>query len=204
MNTNPRAESDKAQGAMEEPSPHLESEGPHGHVKKLDTVGQLAGGVAQYLNGVLTVIKDFPVPVAAPTPAVSPVPDVFLHPGQKTILVVEDEPDLRQLVAEVLNDHGYRVLEAANGVEALGVWRLHRDQIDLLLTDIVLPEGITGPVLAQRLKAEQPQLRVLYTSGHGDTTPLMELNLREGINYLQKPYLPSRMLHTVGVCLENG
>jgi two-component system, cell cycle sensor histidine kinase and response regulator CckA len=146
----------------------------------------------------------FPVPVAAPIPAVSPIPDLFLHPGRTTILVVEDEPDLRRLATEVLNDHGYRVLEASNGVEALGVWRLHRDQIDLLLTDIVLPEGITGLVLAQKLKAEQPRLRVLYTSGHGATAPLMKLNLHEGINYLQKPYLPSRMLQTVAACLENG
>ena len=145
-----------------------------------------------------------PVPVEVPAPAVSPSPEVSLRPGQKTILVVEDEPDVRQLLAEVLHDQGYRVLEAADGVEALEVWRLHQDQIDLLLTDVVMPKGITGLDLAQRLKAEQPRLKVLYSTGYGAMESLPHLNLREGINCLVKPYLPAQMLEAVAVCLEKG
>jgi two-component system cell cycle sensor histidine kinase/response regulator CckA len=145
-----------------------------------------------------------PVPIGVPAPSVSPVPEVSLPPGQKTILVVEDEPDVRQMVAEVLNEEGYRILQAANGVEALEVWRLHQDQIEFLLTDVVMPRGITGVELAQRLKAEQPRLKVLYSTGYGAMESLQHMNLREGINFLIKPYLPAQMLETVAACLEKG
>ena len=120
-------------------------------------------------------------------------------PGQKTILVVEDEPDVRRLVAEILYDHGYRILEAANGVEALGVWRLHRNQIDLLFTDISLPGGLNGLRLADMLRESTPTLKVIFTSGYGDEL-MDEARVAAGMVYLPKPCDIDAMARAIRTC----
>src|SRR5207302_2817866 len=86
--------------------------------------------------------------------------------GSETILVVEDEAELRLLARQVLECYGYRVLEGATGVEALKLWPQYAQEIDLLLTDMIMPEGISGWELAEKLRAEKPQLKVLCTSGY--------------------------------------
>ncbi len=117
--------------------------------------------------------------------------------GHETILVVEDEPSLRALVGVVLKRYGYHVLEARNGVEALEIWTRHRDQIDLLLTDMVMPEGISGRELVQRLQKDNTVLPVIYTSGYSADWFSSELPLREGVNFLQKPYHPAKLAQIV-------
>jgi PAS domain S-box-containing protein len=119
-----------------------------------------------------------------------------LPTGTETILMVEDDPSLRPLVSRILERCGYTVLCAASGPDALQVWQEHRDAISLLLTDLVMPEGMTGLELAQRLLKERPRLKVVYTSGYparaGDGPPLME-----GVNFLQKPYSTPNLAQTV-------
>jgi PAS domain S-box-containing protein len=122
---------------------------------------------------------------------------------KKRILVVEDESPLRALVQSLLERDGYRVIDAANGVEALRVWEEQRGDFDLLLTDMVMPEGMSGRELAAKLKAQKPNLKVIYSSGYTPDLlgPGME-GLCDGVNYLQKPYRPQILAQTVRACLE--
>ena len=123
--------------------------------------------------------------------------------GEETILAVEDEGSLRDLVKEILQSYGYRVLEAANGHEAIEVWEHHKDEIDLLFTDMMMPEGISGRELAQRLTGEKIDLKVVYTSGYSVDVVAADFNFREGINFLQKPYLPETLAQTIRNCLDH-
>jgi two-component system, cell cycle sensor histidine kinase and response regulator CckA len=113
-------------------------------------------------------------------------------PGNKSVLVVDDEDSVRSLACLCLKECGYRVFEAASGQEALQVWSRHQDQIALLLTDLVMPNGLDGFALAARLQGEKPSLKVIYSSGYSASVP-DRVELREGINYLPKPYEPARL-----------
>ena len=86
--------------------------------------------------------------------------------GNETIMVVEDEPVLREMVCEILKQYDYQVIEAGSGVEALRVWDEFDGRVDLLLTDMVMPEGMTGRELAVQLKKRKPELKVIYSSGY--------------------------------------
>ena len=97
---------------------------------------------------------------------------------------------------------GYRIFQAKNGVEALQVWEQHKDEIDLLLTDMVMPEGISGRQLADRLQKEDPALKVIYTSGYSPGMAGKDIALLEGFNFLAKPYPPSRLAQVVRECLD--
>jgi len=122
--------------------------------------------------------------------------------GTETILLVEDESAVRMLTRIVLERHGYRVLEAAHGVEALRIWEQHAGPIHLLLTDIVMPEGLGGRELAAQLQERSPKLRALFTSGYSADIAGRGLMLREGQNFLQKPCPPDQLLETVRRCLD--
>ena len=121
--------------------------------------------------------------------------------GNETILVVEDEPVLRELARMILKDYKYEVLEAASGHEALQVWEKHKGQIDLLLTDMVMPEGMTGRELAEKLRREKPDLKVIYTSGYSSDVMGHE-NATRDIKFLQKPYPPPELAQAVRECLD--
>ncbi len=122
--------------------------------------------------------------------------------GTETILLVEDEQPVRDLVRGVLAGRGYRVLEAASGVQALEVWRRHKDEIDLLFTDIVMPDGMTGRDLAEKVQAEKPGLKAIFTSGYSAEIIGKDFILQEGLNYLQKPFLPHKLAHAIRKCLD--
>jgi len=122
--------------------------------------------------------------------------------GNETILVVEDEPALRELVVNILELCGYRTYQAETGVAALPVWEKHKDEIDLLLTDMVMPEGMSGRQLAERLQAQDPGLKVIYTSGYSPGMAGKDIALLEGFNFLAKPYPPSRLALVVRECLD--
>jgi two-component system, cell cycle sensor histidine kinase and response regulator CckA len=109
--------------------------------------------------------------------------------GNETILLVEDEIDLLSLTREILERYGYRIIAAPSGVAALKLWAERKSEINLLLTDMRMPEGITGRELAERLTAEKPDLKVIYVSGYSIEGPYAG-DLREGDNYLTKPYTP--------------
>ncbi|HKW30637.1 MAG TPA: PAS domain S-box protein, partial [Verrucomicrobiae bacterium] len=119
---------------------------------------------------------------------------VKLPHGTGTILVVEDELAVRVLVSNLLQRCGYTVLAAESGVAALKVWQEHQDRIQLLLTDIIMPDGMNGYELAQQLQAARPGLKVVYTSGYSGEVVGKSLSLVDGANFLQKPYLPQKLL----------
>jgi PAS domain S-box-containing protein len=122
--------------------------------------------------------------------------------GKETILLVEDESALRAYMSLTLASLGYRVLEAPTGVQALEVWQEHGGKIRLLLTDLMLPEGMTGNELAQHLLRENPKLKVVYMSGYSTEIVGKDLSLVEGVNFLAKPFVLSKLAQTIRKCLD--
>ncbi|MBC8133561.1 MAG: PAS domain-containing protein [Deltaproteobacteria bacterium] len=136
-----------------------------------------------------------------------PVGDVKARPqelgGGETILLVEDEPAVRLVTRTVLAQYGYRLLEASNGVEALKLWHDHRDSVALLLTDLVMPGGVSGHDLATRLKADRPALKIVYTSGYSAEIAGRRLELSAGEHFLPKPFQLNDLLDMVHRCLTS-
>ena len=122
----------------------------------------------------------------------------------ETILVVDDEPDLLELVVQVLEGRGYRVLSAGSGKQALEQWSQQGKDVDLLLTDMTMPDGMTGAQLADHLRADAPNLRVLYTSGHSAGLPGTKFEDLNESQFLAKPYRPSKLLEVVRNCLDQA
>ncbi len=122
--------------------------------------------------------------------------------GAERILLVEDEEPLRELVHCVLESYGYHVTDAPSGLRALDVWKEHGQHFDLLLTDIVMPDGVTGRDLADILKQQKPELRVLFSSGYSSDIIGKDFVLSDGVNFLQKPYNPQTLAETVRYCLD--
>ena len=118
------------------------------------------------------------------------------------LLLVEDDGAVRTLVRNTLIRHGYQVLEAGSGAEALRVWADHKAQVALLLTDMVMPGGMTGADLAEALRAERPSLPVLYTSGYSDEMLGAGSALRDSPRFLEKPFAVATMLRAVRRCLD--
>lgn len=117
---------------------------------------------------------------------------------------MEDDPAVRLLVVNLLQRCGYTVLLAATGVAALEVWAKHKAQVQLLLTDMIMPDGMTGRELALRLKQEQPGLKVIYTSGYSAEIVGKGHALFDGNDFLQKPFSPLLLAQTVRTCLDRG
>ena len=121
--------------------------------------------------------------------------------GSETILLVEDEPSVRRATAAFLRRLGYTVWEAGNGLEASRLWQQHRDRIRLLLTDMVMPEGMTGLDLAEQLRAQQPGLPVIISSGYSAELLGPRGQTTAGITYLPKPCAPEALARKVRECL---
>lgn len=124
------------------------------------------------------------------------VPKETVEAGSETILVVEDQEDVRTFAASVLKGQGYRVLEASDGEEGLQVAQASRCPIDLLLTDVVLP-GMNGKMVADKLQALHPEMPVVFCSGY--TADLIQQRgvLHQGTAFLQKPFRPEELLSKV-------
>jgi len=122
--------------------------------------------------------------------------------GKETILIVEDESVLRDMAHMILQECGYHILEASSGREALKVWERHSDAIDLVLTDVVMPEGISGVDLAQKLYATKPSVRIIFASGYSMDS-LDTSAVRDGrAAFLQKPYTHITLAKAVRDCLD--
>jgi PAS domain S-box-containing protein len=132
------------------------------------------------------------------------VVDTALRNGRETILVAEDEDALREMVVQVLKIQGYTVLEAASGRHALEVWEQANRSVDLLLTDMVMPGGIMGSDLAERLSSQCPRLKVIYTSGYSPGMAGKDASLLEGRNFLPKPYSIGKLAQFVRKCLDTA
>lgn len=124
--------------------------------------------------------------------------------SEKTILLVEDEVSVRQLVKMVLERERYRVLEAATGKEALNLWQQHAHEIDLLFTDYVMPDGMSGRQLAEELLKDKPDLRMIFSSGYSAEIAGAGFRFREGVNFIGKPFEIETLIDTVSRCLESG
>jgi len=150
-------------------------------------------------TGVGTTFKVY-IPVhekTASAPRPRPRPSQRMPGGLETILLAEDEEDVRDFVAEVLKSYGYKVLTAPSGVAALELWNYHKGKVDLLLTDLVMPGGVSGRALAERLRVDEPGLKVIFTSGYSPGMATDEVAGVELENFLPKPFNPSKLLQMI-------
>jgi PAS domain S-box-containing protein len=143
----------------------------------------------------------FPRVDQAPEPA-DEEPAIHGMPGgTETVLVVEDEPELREIVRETLEARGYTVLEAGHGAEALDVATRHTGPIHLLLTDVVMPT-MNGADLARALSPQRPGMAVLFVSGYTDDAISRHGVLEPGVAFLEKPFNPGELAHRVREVLD--
>jgi CheY-like chemotaxis protein len=112
--------------------------------------------------------------------------------GEETILLVEDDEEVRTVATRILRNNGYRVLEAANGAEALRVCNAERVAVDLIVTDIVMPE-MGGTELAERVRESQPDARFLFTSGYTEDAAVRQTLLDPGEAFIEKPFTPTSL-----------
>ncbi|MBI4748247.1 MAG: PAS domain S-box protein [Acidobacteria bacterium] len=123
--------------------------------------------------------------------------------GTETIMLVEDDQAVRDMMSLVLQEYGYRVLKAVNGVDALSMWENYPEPIQLVVTDIVMPQGINGIELAKMLRERNPSLKVIFTSGYNPNWTQQNLQLPAGSVYLQKPSSFDQILKEIRTCLDN-
>jgi two-component system cell cycle sensor histidine kinase/response regulator CckA len=169
-------------------------------------VKQCGGHIRVYSElGQGTTFKIYMPMVAQPieshtSPAISPE----LLKGSETIFLVEDDKNVRKFIHDVLKKYGYKILEAANGEEALGLVEKHAgEDIDLLLTDIVMP-GMNGRDCAECLTAFHPEMKVLYMSGHTEGAIVHQGVLEPGAAFIQKPFTSKTLAQKVRQVLENS
>jgi len=145
-----------------------------------------------------------PVATSAAAPAGQQVPTAAVRGGRETILIVEDEPAVRSLVRTSLERYGYQVRTAGSGAEALKEWSERLNEIDLLITDVVMPDGVSGWELARRMQAKKPLLKTVYMSGYSTSMSAMD-SVPATLNrvaFLQKPFKPKKLAELVRACLE--
>jgi CheY-like chemotaxis protein len=135
-----------------------------------------------------------PAAVAGPATDGAPLPG-----GRETILVVEDDPAVRELVTDQLKGLGYRVLVAGNGSTARNIL-FGGEKVDLLFTDVMMPGGITGTQLAAEAEKQIPNLKILFTTGYSEVPALA--NARRGVALLRKPYKSRDLARTVRETLD--
>jgi two-component system, cell cycle sensor histidine kinase and response regulator CckA len=139
--------------------------------------------------------------VDAPEAAPGGAEDHVLPRGDETVLVVEDEDNVRMLVTRVLSQCGYTVLEAPHYEQALSLAEQHREEIDILVADVIMP-GKTGPELAELLQPTMPGLLVLYMTGYAESDPIRRGILQSGENLLMKPFSPAALARKVREVLD--
>ncbi|HKB58226.1 MAG TPA: response regulator [Lacunisphaera sp.] len=126
----------------------------------------------------------------------------FDRKGSETILLVEDEIMVREFAVAVLQHYGYRILQAGSGVQALETWKWHHARIALVITDLVMPDGVSGIDLARTLRAENPALKMILTSGYAHDIAAKIHALPKELPFLQKPYLPNTLARMVREALD--
>ena len=166
-------------------------------------VKQSGGHVKIYSEpGEGTTVRIY-LPRALRAPAAVPrsAGPVELPRGSATVLVVEDEPGVREIAVAILRDLGYRVLEATDGDEALLLFGAHATGVDLLLTDVVLPGRIRGRELAERITAIRPEVSVLYMSGYTENSIVHNGRLDDGVHLISKPFQREQLARKVAELL---
>ena len=122
--------------------------------------------------------------------------------GKETIMLVEDEESVRRIARNILKKKGYQVIEASTGAEALRIWTEKQDSIDLVITDVIMPGGMTGRQLAEELWKRHPGLKIILASGYHADTAGAGFHAEEGVNFLQKPYDMVALLRTIRAQLD--
>jgi two-component system, cell cycle sensor histidine kinase and response regulator CckA len=163
----------------------------HGWIDVQSTVGKGTTFRAYFPALAATALPSASVRVAKP-----------IKGGSESILIVEDDATVRKLAQAVLERYGYRVIECEDAVTALKQWKHLESQVDLLLTDLVMPGGVSGHELAERLLARRPGLRVIYTSGYDNDVVNRQLHDESNGNFLQKPYSVALLAETVRRVLD--
>lgn len=136
--------------------------------------------------------------------AAPPLLDAHLAAKKQSILLLEDEPAVLDLMGRLLVDQGHRVLKASSGIEALQIWSEHIHEVKLLLTDIRMPHGMSGYDVAENLLALNPALKVIFMSGYSCESPRHEEVLRRGALFLAKPCPPATLNQAVHTMLEQS
>jgi CheY-like chemotaxis protein len=131
-----------------------------------------------------------------------PFASVVRH-GTETVLVVEDEDGVRGIALLALQMHGYTVLTARDGKDALRVVEKHEGKIDMLVTDVVMP-GMSGRELAERLGPKFPHMKTLFLSGYTDDAVIRNGLIQEQIAFLQKPFSPLALARKVRAVLDEA
>lgn len=144
----------------------------------------------------------FPALARSATFQTSETPLDDVKGGSETVLVVEDENSVRELMRSVLERFGYRVYCASSGIEALEIWDRHKSRVDLLATDMIMPNGIGGRELAERVLHDNPALKVLFCSGYTDDLLGADLKWYSRGNFLNKPFDLRDFLSKVRECLD--
>ena len=144
-----------------------------------------------------------PASLAAPG-GVVPLAETRLRGGPETILLVEDDLSLRMITRRLLETFQYKVREATCASEALEVWRRHEREISLLLTDFVMPGGMSGRELGERLRGQRPGLKLVFMSGYSPEALGKDGEFSEGTRtyFLHKPCSPRTLLQTLRQCLD--
>ena len=119
----------------------------------------------------------------------------------KTVMIVDDEPEIRKLVGAMVAQFGYHVLTADSGEHAVTLFRKHHQPVELLITDVVAP-GMSGPMLADRLTALQPDLKVLYISGYDNTHVVKKYVVEKGHALLSKPFTLDMLREKMNALLQ--
>ena len=167
-------------------------------------------GIVQQAEGHIEVCSEVgrgtAFKIYLPIVAAAPEPHLATHLrtvvlGNETVLLAEDEPHVRDLIMRVLREHGYTVLAASAGAEALRTAADYPGPIDLLLTDVVMP-GVGGRELAERLTPARPAMRTLYLSGYTDDAVVRHGVLQAEANFLQKPFTPASLTSKVREVLD--
>jgi PAS domain S-box-containing protein len=170
----------------------------HGIVQQhrgwIEVQSQVNAGTAFYIY--------LPLDQRALEPDERGLPPPRVRGGTETILLVEDEEAVRQLTRHILQQYGYRVIEADSGRSALELWPTCADRVDLLLTDLIMPGGLTGWQLAQRLMAVKPGLKVVLATGYTHHLAAQDLSDQPDVVLLPKPYLPHVLAQAVRDCLD--
>jgi DNA-binding NtrC family response regulator len=139
----------------------------------------------------------------APSSAIAKASPAISTRGSETVLLVEDDVQVRALLAAVLRRHGYRVLEAGNGAEALALAEQHGGVIDVLLSDVVMP-GVGGRQLWERLAPRRPKMKVLFMSGYTDDAIVHHGVRKSELAFLQKPIVPRALLLKLRQVLDSS
>lgn len=159
------------------------------------TVNQLGGFLRIHSTVDRGTVVTIELPIAdRPVETLPPIP--ASEGGTETILLAEDEDDIREVATRILTKAGYAVLGAANGVDALGLAEQHVGSIDLLLSDVMMP-GMLGIELAARLRERRPGTKVLYMSGYSGDLMNQQGILEPGVTVLPKPFTANELLTAI-------